>query len=56
MTTLEDYFSNVVASRKRFTIGGVGVDAAVAQEGPVAAHVFHGAEVYFADEDFFLVV
>src|ERR1700761_3260338 len=36
--------------------GLVGVDAAVAQEGPVAARVFEQAQVDLADEDLFLVV
>src|ERR1700739_194606 len=36
--------------------GAVGVDAAVAQEGPVAARVFEQAQVDFADEDLFLVM
>ena len=34
----------------------VGVDAAVAQEGPVAAGVFEQGAVDFGDEDFFAVV
>src|SRR5207249_12088830 len=35
---------------------GVAVDAAVAQEGPVAAGVFHGAQVNFSHQSLFLVV
>lgn len=34
----------------------VGVDAAIAEEGPVAAGIFEEFEVYFGGEDFFLVV
>ena len=37
-------------------ICAVAVDAAVAQERPVAADVFHHTEVNFADQNFFLVV
>ncbi len=36
--------------------GRVGVDAAVAQEGPVAARVFKEREIDFAEEDFFRIV
>src|SRR5882672_7584258 len=36
--------------------GGVGVDAAVAEEWPVAADVFEGLQVDVAHEDFFAVV
>src|SRR4029077_20799302 len=36
--------------------GRVAVDAAVAQEGPVAANVFELAQVDFGREDFFLIV
>src|SRR6266852_3208074 len=35
---------------------GVAVDAAVAQEGPVAADVFQGVQVDFAYQNFFLVL
>ena len=37
-------------------VASVGVHAAVAPEGPVAAHVFHPLQVDFGDEHFFLVV
>src|SRR2546425_8789438 len=36
--------------------GSVGVDAAVAQEGPIASSLFQVAQVNFADQDFFFVV
>jgi hypothetical protein len=35
---------------------GVGVDSAVAEEGPVAADVFEGFQVHVAYQDFFAVV
>jgi hypothetical protein len=36
--------------------GGVGVDAAVAEERPVAADIFEGLQVDVADQNFFAVV
>src|SRR5713226_6935762 len=36
--------------------GSVGVDAAIAQEGPIAANLFQVAQVNFAEQDFFFVM
>jgi hypothetical protein len=48
-----------VASRlfvkKTLFEAGVGIDSAVAQEGPIAANVFQMREIHFAVQDFFAV-
>src|SRR5438105_4584038 len=36
--------------------GGITINAAIAQERPVAANVFKGTQIYLADQDFFLVM
>src|SRR6267142_4352530 len=36
--------------------GGITINAAIAQKGPVAPNVFEGTQIYFADQDFLFIM
>src|SRR5436309_14152731 len=61
LTRASGHFPSVILRRSFFVNhaagdGSVGVDAAIAEEGPIAANLFQMAQVNFADQDFLFVM